>query len=199
MHLSTLLRTARPLEYPLRDPALSGQMFLAPRVVRVHGCFAAAIQPHTGTVPRSGQANHLARALVYGLLRKVHSVGPLLMGCQYMNAVMLRLKAPTREGRIMQTAAVKVAQGAQHLNLPVSDETVLVASSDKRLWCYKDTAAMRARGATCEVSPRPWNRCHAWAQAARHVYPKGANKLVSPRIGTQANAPVDEQTPPSHL
>ena len=52
------------------------------------------------------------------------------MGRQYVNAVMLRVEAPTRElGRIIQTAAVRLARGAQHLSSPVSDKTVLMSTS----------------------------------------------------------------------
>ena len=80
VHLSTLLRTARWLEYPLRALPLCGQMFFAPRVIRVNGCFAAAIQPQTGTAPGSRQANHLARALWCDLLEKMYIVSPLMIG-----------------------------------------------------------------------------------------------------------------------
>ena len=84
VHLPTLMRTARLLDYPLRALAVCGQMFLAPRVIRVNGSFAATIQPQTGMVPGSGQANHLARALLYELLGTIHNVSLLLMGRQYV-------------------------------------------------------------------------------------------------------------------
>ena len=74
VHLPTLMRTARLLDYPLRALALCGQMFLAPRVIRANGSFASAIQSETGMVPGSGQAHHLARALLYELLEKIHNV-----------------------------------------------------------------------------------------------------------------------------
>ena len=78
VHLPTLIRKARLLDYPLRAFALCGQMFLAPWVIRVNGSFAAAIQPQTGMVPSGGQANHLARALLNELLEKIHNVSPLV-------------------------------------------------------------------------------------------------------------------------
>ena len=54
-------------------------------------------------------------------------------GVSYVDDVMLRLEPPTRElGRIMQTAAVELVQGAQHFNLPVSDKTVLMSTSAKQ-------------------------------------------------------------------
>ena len=64
------MRKARLLDFPLRALAFCGQMFLVPLVIRMNGSFAAAIQPQTGTVPGSGQANNLARALLHELLGK---------------------------------------------------------------------------------------------------------------------------------
>ena len=97
-HLPTLMRTARLLDYPLRARALCGQMFLALRVIRVNGSFATATAIHlqTGMVPGSGQANHLVRALLCELQKRC-IVSPMLMGRQYVDDVMLRLEAPTRE------------------------------------------------------------------------------------------------------
>ena len=155
VHLPTLLRTARSLEYPSRALALCGQMFFAPRVIRVNGFFAAAIQPQTGTVPGSGQANHLARALWCDLLEKDVQCQPFDDGASYVDDVMLRIEASTRElGRIMQTADVKLVQRAQHLNLPVSDRKSVDAQFRQTGGCGATrTAAMRTPSATCEGQP----------------------------------------------
>ena len=72
-HCAPLHALARSLEYPLRALGLCGQMFFAARVIRVGGCFAAAIQPQMGMVPGSEQANHHARALLYELLEEIYA------------------------------------------------------------------------------------------------------------------------------
>ena len=115
-----------------------------------------------------------------GSWEKKYNVIPLVIGRQHVDDVMLRLEAPTRElGRIMQTAAVKLVQRAQHLKLPEPDKTVLMPSSAKQAVVVQQ--GLRQCGLEVQrarVSPPPWNRMpHLGASGVSRVQPNGANKL----------------------
>ena len=152
----------------MRALALRGQMFLAPRVIRVIGCFVAAIQPQTGVVSGSGQANHMARVLLYELLEKTHNVSPLVMGREHVS----RRRQENWAASCRQPPSSLYREPCTSICQYVTKQCRCPVPSNWRFWCKEDSSNA---GSRCNVRGQPAtleSMPHLGARGVSRVQPK---------------------------
>ena len=96
INLSALVYKAMDAGYPAVDLALVMQLYLAPGRVKANQGFATAGSPSTGIVPGSGQANHLARCMLYAELERVHNKVPRCHLQQFVDDVAVRAEGTSK-------------------------------------------------------------------------------------------------------
>ena len=139
--LLKVLRAARHFQFPTVDLVLLYLEHLAPRLLRIKGAYAPAIQPHRGTIAGCRGAQQFARIVLKRILFHVHTrFHPLVVTKSWVDDVNQRSEGSEQEvADAIVDAGCALAEGIQALNLVVADKSRVIASK----WSLAKSIAAR--------------------------------------------------------
>ena len=138
--MAMMLDRALQVDYPAVDLALIAQLYVAPWRIKYAGAFGPAADPTSGIVPGSGQANHLARVVLYNELERVHWKVPRAMLRQFVDDIVIRTEgteATTTQD--LTRASRTLLVGLHSAELMVSESTRWQART--KAWQWKSRSS----------------------------------------------------------